>query len=182
MRPTFSTIQKIILFAFAFLLFFGIIVPFAASRQTSAPDRKLIFVGFTNVTGKSCGMFKFPGWYTPPRWIPHGSFSLIPEAHLQGDKGEDFGQVLDIFPKASTGFPATFIYAVAVPPGSTTMCVQIDEHIHDSIRLGIQIPFKEKTLRATSDIVQIPIDFQAPADRDLWIPPKSPSALPISYE
>jgi hypothetical protein len=171
---TFSTTQKTIQVAFALLLFLGIILSFAVRSQTSKPDRKLTFVGFTNVAGTNCGMFKFPGWYTPPRWVPHGSSSLCPEAHFQSDNGDSFAPILEMLPKVSTGFPATFIYAVAVPPGSTTMHVRIEERVNDSIRLGIQIPFKEKSVRATSDVVQIPIDFQAPADRAL----SNPSALP----
>lgn len=126
-----SKIGKILLIAFVVvpLLAITLIVVFA---QKPTPNQKLIFRGFTNITGNSCAMFEFPASYGPHFWLFFGSMSVLPEVHLQGDKGNDFGNVLDTSPRTN-GFLSGSIYSIQVPPGSKAMRVEIEEHVKQSI-------------------------------------------------
>ena len=156
---------RILLLAFVLFSFFGLILVIAF-RQRPAARQKLIFVGFTNITGNSCGVFEFPASYGPPLWKFFGEMSIRPEVRLQGDKGEDFGDVMESSPRTN-GILSGSIYSIRVPAGSTTMRVRLDEHVEQAIRLGRQFTYSKKMLQATSDLVRIPISFQEPEDRDL---------------
>ena len=130
-------------------------------------------------------MFQFPASYGPPLWKFFGGMSIRPEVHLQGDKDEDSGQVMEMWPRTN-GILSGSIYAIQVPAGSTTMPVQLDEHVKQTIGLGLQVTYSTKTLQTVSDLVRIQITFQEPEDRDMrkWNTRSNsiPSTLGESWE
>ena len=178
-----SRARKIILCAFAFLVVLGFVL-IIETRQGPTTGQQLIFIGFTNVSGTACGMFESPAWYSPPRWIFSGAYSVRAEAQVQGDNGMNLGPVMQISPGApgTNSFPSAFIYAVTVPSGSRTMKVQLDEHVQQTIGRKIGIPFRHSMRRSTSEVVQIPITFQTQQDHDLKQPntTQSNSAPPVA--
>jgi len=92
---------------------------------------------------------------------------------------------MEMWPRTN-GILSGSIYAIQVPAGSTTMRVQLDEHVKRTIGLGLQATYSTKTLQAVSDLVRIPITFQEPEDRDMrkWNTRSNsiPSTLGESWE